>query len=312
MPSLGEPHPSGCKVARVSQTAYYYDAPFMESWDQLLIFDHVNHQHTIECGSLFVRASPRLAAVRSDQVKTVLTSENFTADWFFGIDGDMGFPQDALCRLLGVAYGGDENRAIDDPVYDMVGGLCFAGGHHEAKPTVYGAYREEDGTSGVAIHFDYPKDSIVEVAGTGAAFFIVSRRALLHMCQPHPQGFGTFPDGTRNPTPWFAEGIHAGREFGEDIAFCQRMRALGYKIAVDTRLKIDHWKHFPLNEEVFEARRFAQEYTTDADERTFLANALLEYRKRRQPEAGTVGPSRAERRRLERELKKGRPSEHSR
>lgn len=311
MPSLGEPHPSGVRVARVSQTAYYYDAPFIESWDRLLVFDSVNHKHTIECGSLFVRASPRLGAVRSEQVMTVLASPNYEADWFFGIDADMGFPEDALCRLLGVAYGGDANRKIDDPVYDMVGGLCFAGGHHEAKPTVYGAVRDENG-SGVSIHFDYPEDAIVEVAGTGAAFFIVSRRALLHMMQDHPVGFGTFPDGSRNPTPWFVEGQHNGREFGEDIAFCQRLRALGYKIAVDTRLKIDHWKHFPLNEEIYKARRTAEEYSTDPDEQTFLLHALHEYRRRRPTVTDTVGPSRAERRRLERELRKGAGSEHSR
>lgn len=312
MPSL--PHPKNVHVCRVSQTADSFDYYWAQAWDSMLIFDASTHQHTAIGGSILAKGSPRLANVRCTEIADFLRDPQYDhCQWFLSTDADMDWEHDALCQLLGAAYGGDENADPNEPIYHMVGGLCFAGGPHEIKPTVYAAEQSEDGAATTTIAWDYPRDAIVECAGTGAAFVIIHRQLLLHMAQPHPTGFGTFPNGDRNPTPWFAEGIHAGREFGEDIAFCQRARALGYKIAVNTSTKVKHWKKAALTEEVYDARRLAAQYAGNASEEAFLGEAIAEYRRLHSQATATVatGTSRAERRRLERQRQKGKTDEHS-
>jgi hypothetical protein len=71
------------------------------------------------------------------------------------------------------------------------------------------------------------------------------------MARDWPEGFGTTADGSKNPHPWFVEGLHAGRQWGEDMAFCMRANALGFPLHVHTGAEVDHLKSFRLNLETW-------------------------------------------------------------
>jgi hypothetical protein len=88
------------------------------------------------------------------------------------------------------------------------------------------------------------------MAATGAAFLLVHRDVLLKV----RAAFGKMPDGvTNHPHPWFIEGVDAqGNQWGEDIAFCRRVRAVGFDIWIDTRIKVGHMKRHELNEDLYD------------------------------------------------------------
>ena len=64
---------------------------------------------------------------------------------------------------------------------------------------------------------------------------------------------------TVNPYPWFVEGVSGERQFGEDVAFCQRARALGYGVWVHTGVKTGHSKPRLLDEDLYDEYRQKQQ-----------------------------------------------------
>ena len=123
-------------------------------------------------------------------------------------------------------------------------------------PTIYeaGTRIADDGVEQVVPNpvEDYPRNKLVKVLATGAAFLLVHRQVFEHMRQPYPKGFGTDSNGVSNPFPWFVEGTNRGVQFGEDVAFCMRASSLGYGVYVHTGVKIGHLKTIELNEEVWD------------------------------------------------------------
>lgn len=199
-------------------------------------------------GTINIVSGPRIAETRSQIIDAFLTAEPFKkAAWLLMVDSDMVFEPDDVFDLLEAA------SFKDRPI---VGGLCFAGRSPETMyPTIYVASRDEAGKPDLDKVVDYPRDQMVKCHATGGAFLLVHRNVLLHMARPHERGgFGTLPNGERNPYPWFVEG-HTdkhGRPFGEDIAFCLRAGALGYPVHVDTRVKVGHHKSIVLTEEMYQ------------------------------------------------------------
>lgn len=151
------------------------------------------------------------------------------AEWLLFVDSDMGFERDALDRLLAVA----------DPVErPVVGALCFAAKHQGTGstyneqvgwvPTVY--RQNPDGTFGAA--YDYPRDTVVEVAGTGAAFVLIHRGVLERIANDAggPVWFDNLPAAD-------------GRSWqGEDLSFCRRVRDAGFSVHVHTGVRTSHHK----------------------------------------------------------------------
>jgi len=117
-------------------------------------------------------------------------------------------------------------------------------------PTIYRFTEDEHGL-GTDIVRDYPKDEVIKVAATGAAFLLVHKSVFGEM----RKAFGTLPNGQPNPYPWFVESSNGGRPFGEDISFCVRCNGLGIPIYIDTSIKVGHIK----NIELTEARYLEQE-----------------------------------------------------
>lgn len=188
--------------------------------------------------TIALNAGPRVAEGRSQVVDTFARSG---CDWLWLIDSDMAFEEDALERLLKVAYSHDNAR--------IVGGLCFGGRHDRPMfPTVYELVNLDDGTPMTKIVYDYPRDAIVKVGATGAAFLLIHKSVFVEM----KKAFGTLANGQPNPYPWFVEAGNNGHAFGEDIAFCFKAQALGIPVYVDTGCKIRHVKTWELCEATYD------------------------------------------------------------
>ncbi len=179
------------------------------------------------------------------------------AQWICFCDADMVPPADALTRILGTAYG-------TTPWADVVGGYCNLRGDI-ALPTA------DTGTGTWESHF--PGRGPVEVIRTGAAFLLCKRHVFERVPAPwfrlrvpaRPLDFMAEIDNWarmkmdgKNPfhnlpgKPWerlielahkdpsAAPGTFVPAEVGEDSGFCDRVKAAGMRIVVDTNIVIPH------------------------------------------------------------------------
>jgi len=262
MVSEVRPHPT-VSVAISTLSAGEIKHQTFSDWNSLLMFDAVGDgvipacQHVIAGGSIELLTGPRVAEGRSQIIDTFLTDPTYkNVDWLFMIDSDMTFERNALCQLLGHAYGGNRKAKSRKPECYIIGGLCFAGGRTKMYPTLYAGITRKayDGLDQVVPEpvTDYPRNALVKVLATGAAFMLVHRQVLQHMAKPHPDGFSTDAFGQPNPHPWFVEGLSKGVQFGEDIAFCMRANSLGYATYVHTGVRTGHIKTLELNEELWD------------------------------------------------------------
>jgi hypothetical protein len=176
-----------------------------------------------------------LVAARNDTVKAFLKTD---AQWLWWIDTDMGFLPDALDGLLAVA----------DPVErPIVGALCFSnretgqdgynGYRCDPVPTVYKFITLPDGKNGFQPIFDYARDSLVEVAGTGSACIVIHRSVFEAV---HAKWGPNWYIRLTNPT--------TGQLIGEDLSFCYRAADVGFRLYVNTAVKTTHLKPIWLQE----------------------------------------------------------------
>lgn len=221
---------------------------FAMSVANMLTLDARYNQHIIgpRGDIIAISSSPRIAEARNQVIDNFAALEQ-QPEWLLMIDSDMTFEPDLLERMLAVA----------DPVeVPILGGLCFAGGrHHDPYPTIYRQI-EKDGYLSVDRVYDYPRDALVKVGATGAACMLIHRNALGAM----KNNYNTKPDGSRNPYPWFAEGVVGpeGEPWGEDIIFCLKAGALGIPVHVHTGIKLGHIKDYVVDEAYYDARRAAR------------------------------------------------------
>lgn len=163
--------------------------------------------------------------------------DNTDARWLWFVDSDMGFAADTLERLI------DSSSEIDR---FAVGALCFSwrlgapdgmGGYSaEPVPTMYGW----DGRGFRAVT-DYKRDSVVRVAGTGAACLLLHRSAMETLRGGHGDNWFTpvrYPDGGM---------------LGEDLSLCYRLGEGGFGVHVDTSIKTTHAKTIWVGEQTWEA-----------------------------------------------------------
>lgn len=160
------------------------------------------------------------------------------AEWMIFIDTDMGFNADAIERLL---------LAANQDSRPVVGGLCFALKHMgpdgrggfvvRPLPTLFMWAKHGEQGMGFANRFRYPPETLVQVAGTGAAFLLIHRRIL---------------EGIRAQwgDVWFnLTAYDDGMAVSEDLSFCRRVADLGEPVFVHTGIKISHHKEFWLSED---------------------------------------------------------------
>lgn len=193
-------------------------------------------------GTISIECGPRVHEGRNQIIRAFMNQPEFRRngqprDWLFMADSDMAWDDDAIHRLVATAEEGDEQGR---PIH-VIGGLCFAGNRLGMYPTIYALTSKVIG--GVEYTLprqvdDYPRDTLVRVGATGAAFLLIHRDVLLSM-------WLRFKD---HPHPWFVEGTNRAGQFGEDIAFCIRAQACGFGVYVDTRVKVGHMKRWMLDE----------------------------------------------------------------
>lgn len=192
---------------------------------------------------VIVQSSPRIAEGRSQVVDGFLHQTDM--DWLWMVDADMSWDPEAFDVLC---------KHADADATPILGGLCFGGGRSvddfgrpQLFPTIY-RLEKNDGSLQTKIVYDYPRDELIHVGATGAAFLLVHRRVFERMAKM----LKTMPDGSPNPYPWFAEVVNKGRAMGEDITFCMRAQAAGFPIQVHTGVKVRHRKSFFLDEDLYD------------------------------------------------------------
>ena len=219
---------------------------FAESLTDLLFHDAATHQRIVshkhgklgkECGSGgIVDGRNKLASVVLDESG---------ADWLCMIDSDMGFAPDTVDRLVEAAH------AKERPI---VGGLAFAhktdgrsshyGIRYRCQPTLYD-FHEDAERIGFVPRFDYDRDTMNEVAATGAACILIHRTALEAI---RAKFSDVWFDTIRHPK---------GVTFSEDLSFCIRAAACDLPMFVDTGVKTTHHKGGVYYDEAFYDRQQA-------------------------------------------------------
>lgn len=167
-------------------------------------------------------------------------------DWLLWVDSDMSWLPPDVEQLLSSA---------DKDERPIIGGLCFAGRNGALVPTLYQMGETEDGQPRTYIPEDYPADSIVKVAATGAAFLLIHRAVLEAMRDAAAEG----RHGFSKVLPFFQEKEMGGVVVGEDIVFCLRAGMLGYPVHVNTAVKIGHHKSIVFDEPMYLAQKAAKE-----------------------------------------------------
>lgn len=212
-------------------------ASFSESTMHMAIHDmagaghllHMNERGAATFGHLSIACGAgRIADGRNAAVSRFLLAFP-NAEWLLFVDSDMGFQRDALDRLLAAA----------DPVErPVVGALCFAAKHAGTGPLydeqvswVPTIYREAPSGSFDAA-YDYPRNQVIDVAGTGAAFLLIHRSVLEKIA--NDAGGPVWFDNLPSPD---------GKSWqGEDFSFCRRVREAGFSVWVHTGVRTSHHK----------------------------------------------------------------------
>lgn len=178
-----------------------------------------------------------IATARNNIARAFLDETD--AEWLFMVDSDMGFEADVVNRLVASAQAGG---------FEVMGALAFALKRRLLRPnplnveltrlcpTLY-TFAELENEVGFAPIFEYPRDEVVEVGGTGAACLVINRSVLARI-RAYEGGVDRWFEPITHP-----KGDHGKpRAFSEDFSFCVRVAAVGGKIGVDTSVKTGHAK----------------------------------------------------------------------
>lgn len=146
--------------------------------------------------------------IAENQNKLVEEMYRREAEWLWILGDDHAFSPDALARLL------DAERPIVVP-------LCLQR-NPPYRPVIYTAV---DGSGGrVVIELqDHPVGGLVEVHSAGGGGMLVRREVL--------DAVGA---------PWFELGKSPGSSLGEDLYFCDKARAAGYRVYANLDVPFGH------------------------------------------------------------------------
>lgn len=142
----------------------------------------------------------------------VQTAQQVKATRLIMMDADMIYHPKTITRLL-------SHRL------PIVGALCFR------RYPPFDSIMLRGNVNGYLSVDEWGKDELVEVDATGAGCIMYDMDVFRRM-----------------PFPWFKfRKDHNGIGVGEDIGFCQDLRAAGYKIFVDTSIPADHLTMMAVN-----------------------------------------------------------------
>lgn len=238
--------PTGAKVHRPAASAdrvvigYLHPGEvsgyFCQSLVNMLMYDQATDRRVVGC--LNEWSSANVSNSRNDICRQFFERD---AEWLLFVDADMMFPHDAINRLI---------KGADADARPILGGLCFGINKGVLFPTLYVFHDGEKGPTTARVP-EYPENTIIPVAATGAAFLMIHRRVLEAFLE---RGFS-------EAFPFFQESELSGEPAGEDITFCLRAGTLGFPVHVDTGLHIGHHKSMVLTHEMFQQQRAAAHAT---------------------------------------------------
>jgi GT2 family glycosyltransferase len=228
---------------------------FAVSLMALANYDAAHFQRVIAAGGpLQMRCGTSGLVEARNKIMSYFLDES-TEEWLWTVDTDMGFAADTVDRLV---------DAADPAERPVVGGLCFGlkqgnpdgmGGYETRPfPTIYGWVNDgPDGKHGFRAADNYPRDTLVQVAGTGAACLLVHRTA----AEKVRAGFGDcWFDPVRYPD---------GRFVSEDLSFCYRLGSSQIPVYVHTGVKTTHAKTIWVGEEQWASWKALAELVAAAD-----------------------------------------------
>lgn len=201
-------------------------APFMQSCFEAISYDS---QHGKRLLTLTMGQSPYIPDARSSICERFLKE---SGDWLWFLDTDMGFPPNALARLLAVAD--PVERAIVSGYYLV----RYDGGEiHSTWLTVVPE------TNALHPIHDVPESGLVKVASVGMGCTIIHRNVLEAVAA----------DNSDDSWRFFGHDLveNDGRNvrLGEDVTFCLRAKRVGFSTYGLTDLRLDHFKSQPLTRE---------------------------------------------------------------
>lgn len=194
-------------------------------------------------------AMPLDLAVLKGSVLTLQRNEllkRMRGDWILFIDDDMQWAPDAVARLVQTL----EDLRDQGIEPDVLGALCFRR-VSPYQPTLY--VRAKGGGYNFLEEWD---TDIVDIDATGMAFALITKACLERL--------------VGGPIPPFEERIEvrAAPDFfkwygslGEDLRFCEEVKAAGGRVMVDTRVHIGH-----IGERVIGYQDFLRELAERPDE----------------------------------------------
>lgn len=176
-----------------------------------------NLRHVGECKTSFI-VRMQVDAARNTLAKQALEEGCERILW---IDSDMTFEPDLMERL----------GADIDAGWDVVSGLYFKR-KFPAEPVIYRGIEVggKDGATRADTYWDYPQDSVFEIAGCGFGGVLMRTDVLLDLEEPPFQPF-----------------LH----LSEDLSFCVRMLEHKRKIACDSRVKLGHMGTIVFSEKLY-------------------------------------------------------------
>ncbi len=204
-----------------------------------LLYDQNNSRRIV--GMMQEWSSANVSAARNSLTNRFL--DDHDADYLLWIDADMAWEPTAVDDLVACA---DPEKA------PIVGGLCFGAAQDQLFPTIYQFVKREDDAISTVRVGQYPANTLLQCAATGAAFLLIHRSVLEDMRERQ----------FNKAFPFFQETELAGQPAGEDVTFCLRAGICGAPIYVNTAVKIGHHKSHLLTEDLF----LSQTEDVDGDE----------------------------------------------
>jgi hypothetical protein len=227
--------------------AYVHSERVSYSWHhsmtEFMGFDFANAGRVVRGGFVSIHCgTDGLVDARNKAVATFLAERQ--AEWLWWLDTDMGFPPDALDRLLAVA---------DPDARPIVGALAFSqrqfevdemgGWRCRATPTIFD-WEMVDDKQGFSVRCEYPDNMAVRAAGTGSACILIHRSVFERIAAEHgPVWYNRIP----NPS--------MGQLTSEDLSFCMRVGALNIPLHIHTGVKTSHHKPVWLAEDDYLRQR---------------------------------------------------------
>lgn len=241
--------------------AYVHTSRVSFSWHhsviELMGYDFANAARIVRGGFVAIRCgTDGLVDARNMAIKQFL--DDRAAEWLFWTDTDMGFAADTVERLVSVA---------DVDERPVVGALAFSyrqlesdnwgGWRSTATPTVFD-WETVDEKQGFTVRWNYARNTVTRVAGTGAACILIHRSVLERIADKYgPVWYDRIP----NPT--------MGNLTSEDLSFCMRAGTLDIPIHVHTGVLTTHHKDVWVAEDDYLRQRLVD----DAIARTAAAKA---------------------------------------